>query len=123
MGPLISFFHSCSSIKVLYTFIRGREADRSPPSSAEVKNAWSYTSTPQYVFMAWSLAKYSDNFNFKFIHFFCLPKNWNDLRYVKMIKSSRNFCRMLNKWTYIIIKWKIWQFPQLPIPYDPNGKT
>jgi len=22
------------------------EADRSPPSSAEVKNAWSYTSTP-----------------------------------------------------------------------------
>jgi hypothetical protein len=30
----------------------GREADHSPPSSAEVKNAWSYTSTPQYVFMA-----------------------------------------------------------------------
>jgi hypothetical protein len=25
----------------------GREADHSPPSSAEVKNAWSYTSTPQ----------------------------------------------------------------------------
>jgi hypothetical protein len=25
----------------------GREGDRSPPSSAEVKNAWSYTSTPQ----------------------------------------------------------------------------
>jgi hypothetical protein len=24
----------------------GREADRSPPSSAEVNNAWSYTSTP-----------------------------------------------------------------------------
>jgi hypothetical protein len=24
----------------------GRESDRSPPSSAEVKNAWSYTSTP-----------------------------------------------------------------------------
>jgi hypothetical protein len=23
-----------------------READHSPPSSAEVKNAWSYTSTP-----------------------------------------------------------------------------
>jgi len=30
----------------------GREADHSPPSSAEVKNAWSYTATPQYVFMA-----------------------------------------------------------------------
>jgi hypothetical protein len=35
----------------------GREADHSPPSSAEVKNAWSYTSTPQYVFMAWCLVK------------------------------------------------------------------
>jgi hypothetical protein len=31
----------------------GREADYSPPSSAEVKNAWSYTSTPSEVFMAW----------------------------------------------------------------------
>jgi hypothetical protein len=35
-----------------------READYSPPSSAEVKNAWSYTSTPQYVFMAWCLVKH-----------------------------------------------------------------
>jgi hypothetical protein len=25
------------------------------PSSAEVKNAWSYTSTPPYLFMAWYL--------------------------------------------------------------------
>jgi len=30
----------------------GREADHSPPSSAEFKNAWSYTSTLPYVFMA-----------------------------------------------------------------------
>jgi hypothetical protein len=30
-----------------------READHSPPPSAEIKNAWSYTSTPQYAFMAW----------------------------------------------------------------------
>jgi hypothetical protein len=29
----------------------GRETDRSSPSSAEVKNSWSYTSTPQYIFM------------------------------------------------------------------------
>jgi hypothetical protein len=27
------------------------EADHSPPAGAEVKNAWSYTSIPQYVFM------------------------------------------------------------------------
>jgi hypothetical protein len=41
-----------------------READHSPPSSAEVKNAWSYTSIPQYVFMAWCLVKHRDNFTF-----------------------------------------------------------
>jgi hypothetical protein len=40
----------------------GSEADYSPPSSAEVKNAWSYTFTPQYVFMAWCLVKHKDNF-------------------------------------------------------------
>jgi hypothetical protein len=31
------------------------EADHSPPSGTKVKNAWSYTSTPQYIFMAWCL--------------------------------------------------------------------
>jgi hypothetical protein len=38
----------------------GRETDNSPPSSAEVKNAWSYTSTPQYVFMTWCSVKQRD---------------------------------------------------------------
>jgi hypothetical protein len=42
----------------------GREADHSPPSSAEVKNAWSYNSAPQYAFMAWCLVKHRDNFTF-----------------------------------------------------------
>jgi len=35
----------------------GREADHSPPSSVEV-NAWSYTATPKYAFMAWCLVKH-----------------------------------------------------------------
>jgi len=35
----------------------GLEANNSPPSSSDVKNAWSYTSTPKYVFMAWCLGK------------------------------------------------------------------
>jgi len=34
-----------------------READHSPPSDAEVKNAWSFSSSPQYVFTAWRLIK------------------------------------------------------------------
>jgi hypothetical protein len=31
---------------------QGREADHSPPTNAEVKKMWIYTSTPPYVFMA-----------------------------------------------------------------------
>jgi hypothetical protein len=43
------------------------EADHSSPSSAEVTNVLSYTSTPQYIFMEWSLIKHriyfhGDNF-------------------------------------------------------------
>jgi hypothetical protein len=50
----------------------GREADHSPTSSAEVKNAWSYTSTPLYVFMAWCLVKHRDNCTFTFTFTFLL---------------------------------------------------
>jgi hypothetical protein len=32
--------------------VAGREADHSPPTSAEVKKMWIYTSTPPYAFMA-----------------------------------------------------------------------
>jgi hypothetical protein len=35
-----------------------------PLSSAELKNAWSYTSTPPYVFMARYLIKQGDKFTF-----------------------------------------------------------
>jgi hypothetical protein len=45
----------------------GPEADHSPPSSAEVKNAYSYTFVPLYVFMAWCLVTHRDNFNFTYI--------------------------------------------------------
>jgi hypothetical protein len=47
----------------------GVEADHSHPSSAEFKNVWSYTSTPQYIFMAWCLVKHRDNFTFTFLPF------------------------------------------------------
>jgi hypothetical protein len=30
----------------------GREVDHSPPTSAEIKKMWIYTSTPPYAFMA-----------------------------------------------------------------------
>jgi len=43
------------------------EADHSPPSSAEVNNAWSYTSTPPYLFMAWFFIKYRDNYSYLYL--------------------------------------------------------
>jgi hypothetical protein len=35
-----------------------READHSPPSSVEVKNVWSRTFIPEYLFMVWCLIKH-----------------------------------------------------------------
>jgi hypothetical protein len=40
----------------------GCETDQSSPSSTEVKNAWSYTSTRPYVFMERELVSHRDNF-------------------------------------------------------------
>jgi hypothetical protein len=40
------------------------EGDLSPPSSPEINNAWSYTSTPPPVFMEWCLSKNMDGFKF-----------------------------------------------------------
>jgi hypothetical protein len=40
-----------------------REVYHSPPI-AKVRNAWNYTSTPQYAFMAWWLVKHKENFTF-----------------------------------------------------------
>jgi hypothetical protein len=44
----------------------GREADHSTPSGAEVKNVWSYTCTPPYVFMVLCSFKHKDDFTFYF---------------------------------------------------------
>jgi hypothetical protein len=43
---------------------RGRESGHSCSYIAEVKNALRYTSTPQYLFMAWCLVKHRNKFTF-----------------------------------------------------------
>jgi hypothetical protein len=43
---------------------QGHEADRSPPSSAEVRMLGDIPPLPQYAFMAWFLVKHRDNFTF-----------------------------------------------------------
>jgi hypothetical protein len=45
------------------------EANYSPSSSAEVKNAWSYTSTSIYIFVAWCVVKRKDQSIFSYIYF------------------------------------------------------
>jgi hypothetical protein len=47
---------------------QGRETDHSPQCTNKVKNVRSYTSTPQYAFMAWCLVKHRDNFNFTLLN-------------------------------------------------------
>ena len=39
-----------------------RESDQSSYPSAEIKNAWSYTFTPSYVFFTWGLIKHRTTF-------------------------------------------------------------
>jgi hypothetical protein len=47
----------------------GRNYRHSPPSSAEFKNAWRFTSRPQQVFVAWCVVKHGDNFTFSIVPF------------------------------------------------------
>jgi hypothetical protein len=70
-----------------------READHLPPSNAEVKNAWCYTSTLQYVFMAWCLVKHRD-FTFYLLH---------DITITNLVT------------TYIFNKWTSW-----PMRYEKS---
>jgi hypothetical protein len=64
LGPAQPPIQSVPGVLSLGVKLPGREADHSPPSSTEVKNAWIYNSTPQYVFTAWCLLKHRDNFTF-----------------------------------------------------------
>jgi len=63
----ISWHHQSSLPSVIKLKRPGREANHSPPSSAENKNARNHISTSLYVFMlCMSLVKQWDNFNFTF---------------------------------------------------------
>jgi hypothetical protein len=74
----------------------GRESDHSPPFSAAFKNAWRYTSTPQYVFMPWCLVKHRDNFYFQILSLFLTGK---------MIKLGHNVMVTSCLWFHILNVW------------------
>jgi hypothetical protein len=67
-SKVIRFLHQRihKAIAVLWQVIHQscRQIYKLPPSSAEVKNAWNFTSTLLHAFMAWYFIKHSDNFTF-----------------------------------------------------------
>jgi hypothetical protein len=65
----------------------GREADHSPPCSAEITNALSYTSTPKYAFMVWCSIK-KQRANFTFTCYF-IPRT-----YLTVMYTSRVLCHI-----------------------------
>jgi len=63
----------------------GHEADHSPPSSAKIMNTWSYTSNPQYIFMAWCLVKHRNNFTLSILSG---ELQWNAYHYYSQTKKK-----------------------------------
>jgi hypothetical protein len=79
----------------------GREANHSPPSSAEVKNAWGHTSTSPYAFMEWCLMKPSDTFTCPFIDQiqFCFRMYNVDVKTSARWQSSLYDKVVCNRWS------------------------
>jgi hypothetical protein len=72
-GKRLSLLHTVKTEPLAHTASsfnkargQGREFDHSSPSYEEVKNAWSYSCIPPYVFVV-CLTKHSDNFIFALV--------------------------------------------------------
>jgi hypothetical protein len=64
----------------------GREVDHSPTSNAEVKNVWSYISTPQYAFLGWCSGLFG-----RFNIFDCVYKLHHVCLYVLLSRTTQNY--------------------------------
>jgi hypothetical protein len=90
----------------------GRESDHSPPSSAEVKNVWSYTSTPQICFHI-------------LLFYLIIFDKWT--RLVKLL--SKNW--MIRVWfsavqklsLFLIISPPVLEFTCIYLPWNLNQET
>jgi hypothetical protein len=70
------------------------EASRLSPSSAEIKNAWSYISTAQYTFVKMCLFKHRDNFTFTIVGCsekggFQMYAQWQGMLIVEMRRADK----------------------------------
>jgi hypothetical protein len=70
----------------------GREADHSPPSSADIKNGGAIPSLPMSSWHNVYLIKHKDNFTFIYIHTICVMKNSSilDIKLCSLVKV--NWC-------------------------------
>jgi hypothetical protein len=66
----------------------GCEADHSSHLVPRSKNEWSYSSTPQYAFMAWRLVKHRDNFTFTFNVFILRSPSLGDFPRLVLLPPS-----------------------------------
>jgi len=55
LGPTLPPMKWVPCVVFLQVKQQGHDTDHSPPSSAEVKNVWSHTSTLEHVFLVWYL--------------------------------------------------------------------
>jgi hypothetical protein len=76
----------------------GHEFNYSPPSSAEAKNEWSYTTASPYAFMAWTLTPYLQSVRHKYIlpepvtcyHGYC----WSTVTWHQIQRVPQASCRL-----------------------------
>jgi hypothetical protein len=88
-----------------------READHSLPSSAEVKNVWSYVSTHPYVFVAWYLIKRRDVFTLT------LPYLTSSIKVIYAVEILPDFLfsNLVTLLFCVIDQWYSTFFPPVPL--------
>jgi len=80
----------------------GHEADYSPPSSARSKNTWSYTSLPQYAFIAWWSIKAQGRLDLLPLPV-QLPWSRVLLEKLTMIQLVKKFISLYGTWRFITV--------------------
>jgi hypothetical protein len=89
-GTNIAFYPMGTGCSFLGVKLPGCEANNSPSSSAEVKNVWSYTSTPQYAFIACSVKKNRGKILPLLLYLFYHTISSEKLFLLKLIKNIKN---------------------------------
>jgi hypothetical protein len=84
---------------------QGREADHSPPSSADIKNAWSYTSTPPIRLhdVVLSLGNYRACLYLYIYLYLYLYLGWEDVDWMHMAQDRDQRRAVVNEVMYLWI--------------------